>query len=154
MKTLYFSIFLILLNQTTQAQCNSALIYNNDSTHAVCFETTTNTRRVVTNNIPDHIYGPFGGPNTIAAQDFEYFMCLYPDLASVITPLSEDTTSQSCGGGIVFGISHQGVLYSPFARLYFTNPNTQQENKNFEISAQGRIAQLFDAKISQQENDA
>ena len=117
MKTLYFSIFLILLNQTTQAQCNSALIYNNDSTHAVCFETTTNTRRVVTNNIPDHIYGPFGGPNTIAAQDFEYFMCLYPDLASVITPLSEDTTSQSCGGGIVFGISHQGVLYSPFAIL-------------------------------------
>lgn len=136
MKIFYLSILLGIVNQSAQAQCNSAIIYANDSTHAVCFETTVNTRKIFTNNIPDHTYGPFGGPNTIGGQDFEYNMCLYPTLNTFTTPLSEDTTSQACGGGIVFGLSHQGVLYSPFARLYFTNPNTQEENKGYEIEAE------------------
>ena len=136
MKTFLLSLLLITITQSIQAQCKSASIYANDSTHAVCFETTINTRKIFTNNIPDHKYGPFSGPNTIASQDFEYNMCLYPTLNTFTTPLSEGTTSQACSGGIVFGLSHQGVLYSPFARLYFTNPNTQQENKNFEIEAE------------------
>ncbi len=136
MKLIQLSIFFTGLNQFALAQCNSAIIFANDSTNAVCFETTVNTRIIFTNNIPNHAYGPFGGPNSIEGQDFEYSMCLFPTLNTVTTPLSEDSTSQSCGGGIVFGISHQGVLYSPFARLYWVNPNTQQENKNFEIEAE------------------
>jgi len=136
MKTLYISILLICTGQVTLAQCNSAPIFANDSTNAVCFDTIANSRHIYTNNIPDHAYGPFGGPNNIQGQDFEYSMCLYPSYTTIPTPLSEHTTSQGCGGGIVFGISHQGVLYSPFARLYFVNPNTQQENKNFEIEAE------------------
>ena len=118
------------------AQCDPVPIFANDSTHAVCFEEIANTRHIYTNDIPDHAYGPFGGPNNIAGQDFEYNMCLYPTFNSMTTPLSQDTTSQGCGGGIVFGLSHQGVLYSPFARLYWVNPNTQQENLNFEIEAE------------------
>tara|TARA_B110000238_G_C15993075_1_gene381080 strand:- start:45 stop:833 length:789 start_codon:yes stop_codon:yes gene_type:complete len=136
MKTFYLSLLFIALNHSIYAQCNSATIFANDSTNAVCFEIIANTRNIFTNNIPDHAYGPFGGQNNIQGQDFEYSMCLFPTLNTVTTPLTEDSTSQGCGGGIVFGISHQGVLYSPFARLYWVNPNTQQENMNFEIEAE------------------
>ena len=137
-KPIFILLFLpiIALDHSIYAQCNSATIFANDSTNAVCFETTANTRNIFTNNIPDHTYGPFGGQNNIQGQDFEYSMCLFPTLNTVTTPLTEDSTSQGCGGGIVFGISHQGVLYSPFARLYWVNPNTQQENMNFEIEAE------------------
>ncbi|MCH2223731.1 MAG: YHYH protein [Crocinitomicaceae bacterium] len=130
------SIAFVTITLFSAAQCDPIPIFANDTTHAVCFEEVANTRRIYTNNIPDHAYGPFAGPNNIQGQDFEYNMCLYPTLNSVSTPLTEDTTSQGCGGGIVFGISHQGVLYSPFARLYWVNPNTQQENLDFEIEAE------------------
>ena len=137
MKTFYFSLLFIALNHSIYAQCNSATIFANDSTNAVCFETTANTRNIFTNNIPDHTYGPFGGQNNIQGQDFEFSMCLFPTLDIVTTPLTEDSTSQGgCRGGIVFGISHQGVLYSPFARLYWVNPNTQEENKDWIIEAE------------------
>lgn len=135
MKTI-LSLLSIATVFVLNAQCDPVPIFANDSTNAVCFEEIANTRRIYTNNIPDHAYGPFMGPNDIAGQDFEYNMCLYPTLNTVPTPLSEDTTSMACGGGIVFGLSHQGVLYSPFARLYFVNTSTLAENLNFEIEAE------------------
>lgn len=132
----YYTIFsLTFLSYCCVAQCNSVDIFANDSTHAVCFEQSNTVRYCFTNNIPDHVYGPFGGGNTIEGQDFEYTMCLYPELGTEVTPLTEDPNSMGCGGGIVFGISNQGVNYSPFARLYWTNPNTQEENKDYIIEA-------------------
>ncbi|WP_051554570.1 YHYH protein [Maribacter antarcticus] len=115
--------------------CNSVEIFANETTNAVCFETVGNVRKVYTNNYPAHTIGPWGGPNTIEAQDFEYSMCQYPELTTVVTEIKGDPNSQSCGAGIIFGVSDQGINYSPFARLYFVNPNTQEENLNWHIEA-------------------
>lgn len=117
------------------SQCDVAAIFANDSTNAVCFDEINNVRKCYTNNIPDHAYGPFGGGNTLEGQEFDYSVCLYPEQGNITTPLIEDTASQGCGNGIIFGVSIQGVNYSPFARLYWVNPNTQEENLNFHVEA-------------------
>jgi len=119
----------------TNDTCDSASIFANETTHAVCFETVDHLRKIYTNNIPSHDYGPFAGNNNIQGQDFEYTVCVHPELTTTITPLTEDVNSQTCGGGIIFGVSNLGVNYSPFARLYFTNPNTAEENLNWHVEA-------------------
>ncbi|WP_299157846.1 YHYH protein [uncultured Tenacibaculum sp.] len=120
--------------------CNVAEIFANETTNAVCFEEVNNVRKVYTNNFPAHNYGPWAGANTLEAQDFEYSMCLYPELTSTITEIKEDPTSQACGGGIIFGVSDQGINYSPFARLYWVNPNTQEENLDWHVEADFTLA--------------
>ena len=115
--------------------CNPTAIFDNETTNAFCFDIEGHVRKCYTNNIPAHEYGPFAGNNTIAGQDFEYSVCLYPELTTTATEISEDPTSQTCGGGTVFGVSNQGVNYSPFARLYFTNPNTAEENLDWHVEA-------------------
>jgi len=124
-----------IIEEEPTIACNSVEIFANESTNAVCFEIVNNVRKVYTNNFPAHEYGPWAGPNTIQAQDFEYSMCLYPELTTTITELKEDPNSQSCGAGIIFGISNQGINYSPFARLYWVNPNTLEENLDWHIEA-------------------
>ena len=119
----------------TNTSCNIAEIFANDSTNAVCFEEVGSVRNCYTNNIPDHTYGPFGGNGTIEAQEFTYSMCLYPEIGTSTTELIEDPNSPGCGNGIIFGTSLQGINYSPFARLYWVNPNTNEENLNWHVEA-------------------
>ena len=119
----------------TAPACDPANIFANETTNAVCYDIVDHVRKVYTNNIPAHEYGPFGGNNTIAGQDFEYSVCLYPELTTTATEIIEDPLSQQCGGGTIFGVSDQGINYSPFARLYFTNPNTAEENLDWHIEA-------------------
>jgi hypothetical protein len=147
--TFFFSIILIALTSCSSKNevsvpipeeeptipCNSTAIFSNETTNAVCFENVNHIRKVYTNNFPSHAYGPWAGPNTIKAQDFEYSMCLHPELTTTITEIKEDPSSQSCGAGIIFGVSDQGINYSPFARLYWVNPNTQEENLDWHIEA-------------------
>ena len=123
----------LMVNNT--GSCDSVAIFANETTNAVCFDIVDHVRKCYTNNIPTHEYGPFAGMNTIAGQDFEYSMCLYPELTTTATEIIEDPSSQGCGGGTIFGVSDQGVNYSPFARLYFTNPNTTEENLDWHIEA-------------------
>ena len=115
--------------------CNSSTVFANETTNSVCFEIVNHVRKIYTNNIPAHSYGPFGGGKTLSGQDFEYSMCLYPELTSTATEIIEDPTSPTCGGGIIFGVSGQGINYSPFARLYWVNPNTLEENTNWHVEA-------------------
>lgn len=122
--------------ENTDLICDKESIFANESSNAFCMEEKNHVRKIYTNNIPAHDYGPFAGKNDILAQDFEYSMCLYPEFTETAQPISEDTTSQSCGGGVIFGVSDQGVNYSPFARIYFTNPTTQEENLNFHVEAE------------------
>jgi len=116
-------------------ECNPTAIFANETTNAVCFEELDYVRKCYTNNIPDHEYGPFGGMNTLEGQDFDYSFCLYPELGESATEIKEDPSNQGCGNGIIFGISIQGVNYSPFARLYWVNPNTQEENLDWHVEA-------------------
>lgn len=125
-----------LIADSTVDACDPTAIFANETTNAFCFSIVDHVRKCYTNNIPSHQYGPFGGNNTIAGQDFDYSMCLFPKLTTTVTELIEDPTSQTCGGGIIFGVSNQGINYSPFARLYWVNPNTQEENLNWHIEAE------------------
>ena len=115
--------------------CDPVSIFANQTTNAFCYEVDEYVRTCYTNNIPTHTYGPFGGGNTIASQEFEYNMCLYPSLSTNSTPLSLQTSTQGCAGGVVFGVSEKGINYSPYARLFWVNPETQEENTDFEIEA-------------------
>lgn len=132
-----FSILTLLLLTavSTNAQCDSGPIYANDTTNAVCWEEIVNTRHCVSNNIPDHAVGPFP-PAVVIGQDFEYYMCKYPEISPGITTLGEDTTAQFCSIGTIFGVSMHGVNYSPYARLYFVNTSTSSENYDWEIEAE------------------
>jgi len=121
--------------ETVVEVCDPAAIFANETTNAVCFTIVDHVRKIYTNNIPAHEYGPFGGNNTIAGQDFDYSVCLHPELTTTATEISEDPLSQTCGGGTIFGVSDQGINYSPFARLYWVNPNTQEENLEWHIEA-------------------
>ena len=131
----YFLIIFLFISFQSSSQCDPSSIFANESTNAVCFEEMNTVRKCYTNNIPDHDFGPFGGMNTMEAQDFDYSMCLFPNLGTTVTPLNEDPISAGCGNGIIFGVSTQGINYSPFARLYFVNPNTMEENTDFHIEA-------------------
>lgn len=117
--------------EVVSGACDKTTIFANKTTNAVCWEEIDQVRKCYTNNIPAHEYGPFGGANTIEGQDFEYSMCLNPEMGDTTTELIEDPDNPSCSNGIIFGVSDQGINYSPFARLYFTNPTTNEENKNF-----------------------
>ena len=117
------------------AQCDPVPIFNNDTTHAVCWEEIANTRHCISNNIPDHVVGPFP-PAVVIGQDFEYYMCKYPEIGPGITTLGEDTSVQFCSVGIIFGVSMHGVNYSPYARLYFVDTFNSQENHDWEIEAE------------------
>ena len=119
----------------TASVCDPTAIFANETTNAVCFDIVDHVRTCYTNNIPNHESGPFRGNNVIEGQDFEYAMCLYPELTTIATEISEDPLSQTCGGGTIFGVSEQGVNYSPFARLYWVNPTTQEENLDWHIEA-------------------
>ncbi len=130
-----FIIIAFFTIQKSFCQCDPAAIFANDSTNAVCFEIIDNVRKCYTNDIPAHNYGPFGGGNTIEGQDFDYSMCLYPEQGETNTLLIEDPSSQGCGNGIIFGVSEQGINYSPFARLYWVNPNTMEENLDYHVEA-------------------
>ncbi len=123
------------------SSCDIDDIFANDSTNAVCFEEIDNVRYCYTNNIPGHEYGPWGGNATLEGQDFSYTMCLYPEIGTSVVPLIEDPDSPSCGNGIVFGTSIQGVNYSPFARLYWVNPDTNEENLDWHIEAEFILGQ-------------
>jgi hypothetical protein len=120
---------------SSENNCDIAAIFANETTNAVCFDIEDHVRKVYTNDIPSHEYGPFAGNNEIAGHDFEYAMCLYPELTTTATEIIEDPSSQGCGGGTIFGVSDQGINYSPFARLYWVNPNTQEENLNWHVEA-------------------
>jgi len=116
--------------------CEPELIFSNDSTNAYCFETNNNVRRCFTNNIPPHNFGPFGGANTLfTSQEFEYTMCQFPTLGGESTSLSFQGNQPGCSGGYIFGVSSEGVNYSPYARLFWVNPQTQEENEDFEVEA-------------------
>lgn len=121
--------------QSSIGNCDEQSIFANDSTNAVCFETTNFQRICYANNIPNHQYLVVNNGDTIKAQDNSYFMCLAPELSSEITSLAPDTSAQQCTGGIMFGISTQGVRYAPYNPMYWENPITQEPNFNWSLEA-------------------
>lgn len=121
MRTLCYTLFLIVSPFLIQAQCDTASIYADTSHNQVCFDTVGNVLKCYSNNYPDH-EDSYNSPFTVAASEEEYYMCLYPDTAEHFTPLYEETeTSVGCTYTYAFGVSTNGVKYDPSSAEFFVD---------------------------------
>lgn len=131
-----FTLLLTALSVFTIGQtCNTAVIYANESSNAVCFDSISNVRFCYSNNWPDHEDG-YTSPFTLTADDYEYSMCIAPDTAADFTPLYEETeSSPGCSWTYTFGVGVNGVKYDPSSAEYFVNTSTSENNINWHVEA-------------------
>lgn len=120
MRNLLFVLLGILWSTSLSGQCDTASIYANTTSNAVCFDTTfAKVRNCYSNNYPDHS-DSYNSPFTLEASEEEYSMCLYPDTAASFTPLYETTeTEVGCTYVYTFGVGTNGVKYDPSSAEYF-----------------------------------
>lgn len=118
-------ILLILspfLTYSLYAQCTSSDVYDVEDANAYCFEIDGNVRHIYANNYPDHDDDYNQQQFTLAAGDYEYFMCAYPEQAVEFTPLyEEEETTVGCEYNYQFGVSINGVRYDPSSAVTFEN---------------------------------
>lgn len=115
-------------------QCNPNTIYSNDSTHAVCLDTTGNVINIYTNNFPNHSWGSWPSNSPVLAQDFEYHFCAYPQKASQPTSLyNAPSVGNNCRPEVQFGVGMNGIFYSGWGARWFVNPITQMENLSWNV---------------------
>ncbi len=135
MKKLLSYLWLTVISTYTMAQCNSATIFANESTNAVCYDTIGRVLTVYANNIPDHD-DSYSSSFTLTADDYTYTMCAYPDTAVNFTPLYEPVeTPAGCTDTYTFGVSTNGVKYDPSSAEYFENTDTGEENIEWHVEA-------------------
>lgn len=120
-------ILLSLVAISAIAQCDPNTIWNNTTTNAVCTEVDGAVRYWYSNSIPDHATGTFpnpGNPNTISAQQNEFTMCAYPQLAGSFTDLHIGFGSMGTCVAYELGVAMNGLEWDPIANEFFENPNT------------------------------
>ncbi|TNE60702.1 MAG: YHYH protein [Bacteroidetes bacterium] len=130
-------IFLLVIGASVYmpAQCDPNAIFNNTGTNAVCTEVDGAVRYFYSNSLPDHSTGMFpnpGNPNAISALPITRSMCAYPAQTGVKTFL--DAGAGNCPFW-EFGIMVNGILADPIAAEFFTNPNTGEQNRNWNENA-------------------
>ena len=133
----------LLVTGICQAQtftCDTASIYGNESSKAVCIEIVSNVRYIFSNNYPDHSDNYNQSFFTVTAGDYEYSMCAYPDTAAAFTPLYETTENTGCTYTYTFGVSINGVKYDPnsavtYAKLDGDGNETGENNNDWHIEA-------------------
>lgn len=144
--TLSLVLFPFLLN----AQCDTAAIYANTTSNAVCFDTTfSKVRNCYSNNFPDHD-DSYNSPFTVTASEEEYSMCLYPDTASIFTPLYEEVeTPAGCNYTYQFGVGMNGIGYTPNSNEYFDiiDPDTGLETGEVNIEWHKEARYMFNANF-------
>lgn len=126
-----FAILLCSNSLFALAQCNPNTIWNNTTTNAVCTEVNGAVRYWYSNSIPDHATGNFpnqGNPNSISAQQNEFTMCAYPQLAGSFTDLHIDFGSLGTCVAYELGVAMNGLEWDPIANEFFENPNNGQLN--------------------------
>lgn len=136
MKTILLLLF-VIFSLTTNAQCDSAVIWAEEVDNAVCIETIGNVRYVYANNIPDHGTGTLNGGFTLTALDDEWTMCAEPTIAGSFTQLYGDDSLVGCStaGSYKFGVGTNGVHYAPSSTDYFQNTSTTEYNYDWNIEA-------------------
>ena len=112
-----------------QTSCDTATIYSNTTSNAVCFDTIgTNVLGCYSNDYPDHD-DSYNSPFTVAASNQEYYMCLYPDTAVNFTPLYEATeTALGCNYTYQFGVAINGIGLTPNSNETFVDTLTGENN--------------------------
>ena len=125
----------ILLSINSYSQCDPNEIFSNDTTNAVCFEIIEKVRTVHSNNLPDHSYGNWPSGNPVDPQQLTYYMCAFPQKASQHTSLYDAGNFMGCSPYVEFGIGTNGIRMAPFGARWFVNPNTQEENRDWNVEA-------------------
>jgi hypothetical protein len=115
--------------------CNVSLPFTSQ------FQETTSatTRTIISNSIPNHMVGLFGGgqgslnPNAISEQSESYNIPLNPVLSTTLTPLLAITgQGPNVGPQYSFGILLNGVELDPVAAEPFPHEGIMSPNVNWE----------------------
>ena len=126
----------ILAVSAVQAQCDTAQIFNNDSSNAVCIETIDNVITIHTNNYPDHEWGNWPSGNPVSSQRFSYNVCAYPIKGdSAISMYENPSERPRCSEYMIVGVGLNGIFYSGWGAMWFVNPNTMEENTDWNVEA-------------------
>lgn len=118
------------------AQCDTAEIFGNDSSNAVCIETIDNVITIHTNNYPDHEWGTWPSRNPVNSQRFSYNVCAYPIKGdSAISMYENPSEANRCSEYMMFGVGLNGIFYSGWGAMWFVNPQTMEENTDWNVEA-------------------
>ncbi|MEM9823123.1 MAG: YHYH protein [Bacteroidota bacterium] len=115
------------------AQCDETTVFDNDSTNAVCFFIDGKVRTVYTNNFPNHPVGTWPSNNPIDPQDLTFYMCAFPQKTDQLTSIYDAGDIMGCSQYLEFGLGTNGIRLSPFGARWFVNPNTQEENRDWNV---------------------
>lgn len=116
-------------------QCDPDDIFLNKSSNAVCMEVVDKVRVVRTNNLPDHPIGTWPSNNPVDPQELTFFMCAFPQKADNPTSIYDAGNFNGCSPNVEFGVSTNGIRMAPFGARWFVNPNTNEENRNWNVEA-------------------
>ena len=130
-------LFLFLLfSAPAFTQCDSNEIFSNDSTNAVCIEVVDKVRIVYTNNLPDHPYGTWPSNNPVDPQQIAFYMCAFPQKADESTSIyNAGPGGGGCSQYVEFGVGANGIRMAPYGARWFVNPNTMEENLDWNVEA-------------------
>lgn len=131
-----FILFLTLTTYQAVAQCDPNEIFDNDSIPAICEEVDNNVRRFYANNLPPHPAGPWPTGNVPVPKDNTFQMCAYPIQGSTPTSIyGQNQNLPGCRDIYRIGISYNSSYFAAWAALYFENPNTGEENLDWNVEA-------------------
>ena len=127
---LFTAMIIATLSSYSQVNCDTATIYSNTSSNAVCFELlhSDNVRGCFSNNYPGAAYTSFtfgsgGVAASVTAEDTEFFVCVNPQPASYFTKILTSSTAGAGGNltcpGYSFGVMTNGIYISPSAGIYY-----------------------------------
>lgn len=128
-------IILFSFSIESYPQCNADEIFLNDSTNAFCSVIDGKVRKIFSNNLPNHTYGTWPSGNPVEAQEFSYQLCAFPQKSSQATSIYDSGDFNGCSPYVEFGVSANGIRMAPFGARWFVNPNTQEENKEWNVEA-------------------
>lgn len=116
--------------------CDPSLIFANTTTSAACFTVENNVRYSYSNSLPGHAVGTFPTGRTLEARPLAHAMCASPQKSpESFSVYGAGGEIPGCSDRYRFGVGTNGVRYDPFAAMYFVNPNTGRENRNWNVEA-------------------
>jgi|GEM_PF-989069 len=134
------------------AQCNSAAIFANDSTPEYCDEVVGNVRNIYATNLPAHPYGPWPSMNVPGAKDFAFSVCAYPIKGDTSTSIyGYGAGTPGCNDIYRIGITTHSTVVAAWANMYFQNPNTGQNNLDWNVEAVNLNLDAYGAHVASDE---
>lgn len=153
MKHLLYFAFALIPNLLF-GQCDINQVYNNDSTHSVCIDTSDNVIIIHSNNIPNHAWGTWPSGNPVNAQDFTYNVCINPQKSSTPTSIYDNpSNTNGCTQYTLVGVGLNGIFYAGWGARWFVNPNTQQENLNWNVEPSAMFNMDFNTAHSNSDGE-